>query len=135
VIIELATFCNVSCSWIAQQPRSARLFGDAPSAVVARKCCRGITSSNSSVKANYKLFIDITYLSMTLRHGCFIHASVQIERIARRGGSTAKKAVRKMVSTLLSNDLMKQFNWNGWCGKMAFSKLHCREIVQRKYTS
>ena len=57
----------------------------------------------------------------------WIHV-LQVRKLSKIGGRNTKKAVRKMLVSLLSNDLMRSINWTGLCGKLAFSKLKCCEI-------
>jgi hypothetical protein len=37
-----------------------------------------------------------------------------------------------MMSSLFSNDLMMTMNWTGACGKTAFNKLKCCEVILRE---
>jgi hypothetical protein len=55
-----------------------------------------------------------------------------VAKLARKGGKTVRKAMEKILSSLLSNELMTSMNWTGACGKTAYSKLKCCELVQRK---
>jgi hypothetical protein len=56
----------------------------------------------------------------------------QIKRLSLCGGKSVRKAVRKMIDTLMANDWQRLHNWTGLSGKRSFKKLQCCIVLLGK---
>lgn len=54
-----------------------------------------------------------------------------INSLASRGGHNIPDCVKRMLSGLITNSLMKEMNWTGQGGKIEFQKLKIKMILQR----
>jgi len=54
---------------------------------------------------------------------------VKIALLASKGGHNLKDVIRRILSTLFTNQLMTSFNWTGQGNKVAFGKLLFAKII------
>ncbi|XP_047130484.2 uncharacterized protein LOC100198834 isoform X2 [Hydra vulgaris] len=56
-----------------------------------------------------------------------------VHGVASKGGQDLKEAVRRIVSSLMENDVVKQMNWSGLGEnlKKPFRDLKCRQVLER----
>lgn len=71
-------------------------------------------------------------LQLKLTSLLFTVSKFQIDKLARKGGKTVKRAVANMTNALLSNELQRCLNWTGRCNKNALRGLQCATAIQRK---
>jgi len=54
---------------------------------------------------------------------------IQIHALGPHGGLTLENAVKRLMKYLLLDEMAKQFNLSGQCGKKAFNKLDIMDVV------
>jgi len=57
---------------------------------------------------------------------------LQVRFLAAKGGKTTKDSIRRMLSSLFSNDLSRLCNWTGLGQKISFKQLKLKDIVHSK---
>lgn len=57
---------------------------------------------------------------------------IQIHALGPHGGLTLENAVKRLMKFVLVDELAKQFNLSGQCGKKSFSSLEMMDVVLGK---